>query len=60
MSGSYSFYFKYTDADGNESDIITETGVICVHEGGINDPSSISGGIANTNCNKLIKLKLFN
>lgn len=60
QTGTYSFYFKYTDADGNESDIICESGPICVHDGGINDPSSISGGIQNKNCNKIIKLKLFN
>ena len=60
LTGNYSFYFKYTDVDGNESDIIAETGVICVHEGGINNPSSISGGILNTNCNKIIKIKINN
>ena len=59
-AGVYSFYFKYTDADGNESDIIAETGAIPVHDGKINDPFSISGGIEDTNCNKIIKLKLKN
>lgn len=59
-SGNYSFYLKYVDADGNESDIIAESGIIPVHEGGVNDPSSITGGILNTNCNKIIKLKVSN
>lgn len=59
-AGNYSFYFKYVDADGNESDIIAESGTIPVHEGGLNDPSSISGGVLDTNCNKIIKLKISN
>lgn len=60
QTGNYVIYFKYTDADGNESDIIAESGIISVHEGGVNDPGSISGGILNRNCNKIIKLKLLN
>ena len=59
-AGNYSFYFKYIDADGNESDIIAESGIIPIHEGAINNPSSISGGVLDTNCNKIIKLKLSN
>lgn len=59
-AGNYVFYFKYVDADGNESDIIAESSIISVHEGGINNPHSISGGILNTNCNKIIKLSISN
>lgn len=59
-AGNYVFYFKYVDADGNESDIIAESSIISVHEGGVNDPKSISGGVLNTNCNKIIKLSIAN
>lgn len=59
-AGNYIFYFKYVDADGNESDIIAESSIISVHEGGVDDPKSISGGILNTNCNKIIKLSISN
>jgi hypothetical protein len=59
-AGNYCFFFKYTDADNNESDIICETGVIPVHDGKVNDPFSITGGLEDTNCNKLIKLTINN
>jgi hypothetical protein len=58
--GNYVFYFKYSDADGNESDIIAESGIVSTHIGKINDPFSIRGGILNENSNKTIKLKLNN
>ena len=58
--GNYTFYFKYVDADGNESDIIAESGIISCHLGKINDPFSIRGGLINENSGKIIKLKLGN
>jgi hypothetical protein len=60
VSGVYCFYFKYTDADGNETDIIAETGAIPVHLGSINTPHSCSGGVLDEPCNKIIKLKINN
>lgn len=58
--GNYVFYLKYVDADGNESDIIAESGIISCHIGKINDPFSMRGGIADENSNKLIKFSLHN
>ena len=58
--GNYVFYIKYVDADGNESDIIAESGIISCHIGKINDPFSIKGGIADENSNKIIKFSLHN
>ena len=58
--GSYTFYFKLADADGNESDYISESGKIVCHIGGINSPTSIRGGILNEDSNKSVKLRLNN
>lgn len=58
--GNYTYYFKYADADGNETDFISETGLIPVYVGNINEPTSIRSGIANEFTNKIIKLKLEN
>lgn len=58
--GNYVFYFKYVDADGNESDIIAESGIVSCHMGKINDPFSIKGGMYKENSNKLVKLTLSN
>ena len=59
-SGNYVFYFKYSDADGNESDIITESGIVSCYVGKINDPYSTRGGLANELTNKIAKLTLSN
>ncbi len=56
--GSYVFYFKYQDQDGNETDVVAESGIIPVYIGNINDPKSIRGAIANERTDKLIKLKI--
>lgn len=58
--GNYVYYFRYADADGNETDFIAETGLIPVYIGNVNDPFSIRSGIANEITNKIIKLKLEN
>lgn len=60
MCGNYVFYFKYSDADGNESDIITESGIVSCYIGKLNDPFSIRGGIGNELTNKIIKFNLTN
>lgn len=59
-SGNYVFYFKYADADGNESDIVTESGIISCYIGKLNDPFSTRGGIANELTNKIAKFTLNN
>lgn len=58
--GNYTFYIKYCDADGNESDIIAESGMVHCHIGKINDPFSAKGGILNENSNKIVKLEINN
>ena len=55
--GNYVFYFRLVDVDDNETDIITESGIVSCHVGGINDPLSIRGGIGNENSGKSISFK---
>ena len=54
--GQYCFYITYCDSDGNESDYISETGVIPLFIGTDNNPSSMDGGIKNQNSNKGVSL----
>lgn len=58
--GSYNFYFKLADSDGNETDFIAESGKVVCHIGAINQPSSIRGGILEENSDKLVNFKLNN
>lgn len=58
--GNYTFYFKLSDSDGNESDFIAESGKVVCHIGNINQPESIRGGLLNENSGKLIKFRLNN
>jgi len=55
--GNYVFYFRLSDVDDNETDIITESGIVSCHIGGINDPLSIRGGIGNENSGKSVTFK---
>lgn len=59
-SGNYVFYFKYADADGNESDIVAESGIISCYIGKLNDPFSARGGLADEVTNKIVKLTINN
>ena len=56
--GSYNFYFKLADADGNETDFISESGKVVCHIGSINKPESIRGGQVDENSDKVIKFQL--
>lgn len=58
--GSYTFYFKLSDTDGNESEVICESGIVQCHIGNINDPHSIRMGMQDENSNKCVKFKLSN
>ena len=58
--GNYVFYFKYSDADGNETDFIEESGIVSCHVGNINEPRSIKGGILNENTYKSVNFVLSN
>jgi hypothetical protein len=52
--GNYHFYFKLSDADGNETDFIGESGLVSVFIG-FNSPSSIHTGTANQNSHKSVQ-----
>ena len=58
--GNYVFYAVVCDKDGNESDIICESGMIPVFLGTDGDPFSISGGIQNELSDKIINFKVIN
>lgn len=58
--GNYVFYFKYCDIDGNESDIIEESGIVSCFKGTDGDPKTIDGGFRDENSNKSIYFTLSN
>lgn len=58
--GNYVFYFKLSDADGNETDFIAESGIVTCHIGNLNDPASIQGGIRDENSYKSASFLLTN
>lgn len=58
--GNYNFYFKYSDADDNETDFIGESSNVVCHIGNLNDPKSIRSGIENENSGKTIKFDISN
>lgn len=58
--GNYTFYFKYADADGNETDVIMESGIVSCYVGNINDPFSTRGGNLDERTDKIIKFKINN
>lgn len=58
--GNYNFYFKYSDADGNETDFVADSGVVAIFKGNDCDPFSIDGGISDENAFKSILFQLNN
>ena len=56
--GNYHFYFKYADADGNESDWVAESGLVSLFIG--NTPQSVNTGIRDENSIKSVRFKLSN
>lgn len=56
--GNYTFYFKLADADGNESDFVSESGRVVCHIGNTAQPRSIRGGQLNENSGKSAMFKL--
>jgi hypothetical protein len=56
--GNYHFYFKYADADGNESDWVAESGLVSVFMG--SSPRSVNTGIKDENSIKSVRFKLSN
>lgn len=58
--GNYNFYFKYADADGNETDFVADSGVVAIFKGNDCDPFSIDGGISDENAFKAVSFQLDN
>lgn len=58
--GTYTFYFKLSDADDNETDIVAESGIVAIHMGSLDLPTSIRGGQENENSGKLVQFLLYN
>lgn len=58
--GSYRFYFKLADNDGNESNIVAESQQVVLFKGNYKYPNTVEGGILNENSLKLIKFSLSN
>ena len=56
--GNYHFYFKYVDADGNESDFVAESGLTSVFIG--TNPFNIRTGVRDENSNKGVSFTLKN
>lgn len=58
--GSYSFYFKLADIDGNETEVIAESGIVQCHIGDVNKPQTIRMGMQDENSGKSIRFTLSN
>ena len=57
--GNYHFYFKFSDADGNETDFVGESGLVSVFIG-FNDYFSVTTGTKNQNSFKQVNFQLTN
>ena len=57
--GNYHFYIKYSDADGNETDFVAESGLISVFIG-FGAPDSLTTGTKNENSFKIVNLYMSN
>lgn len=58
--GSYTFYFKLSDSDGNETEVVQESGIVQLYIGEVKDPSSIRMGLEDESTSKSIKFRLSN
>ena len=56
--GNYHFYFRYADADGNETDFVAESGLVSLFVG--EEPCSIKSGFRNENSYKLVRFLISN
>ena len=57
--GNYHFYIKYSDADGNETDFVAESGLVSVFIG-FGAPDSLTTGTKNENSFKTVNLYISN
>ena len=58
--GNYTFYIKLADNDYNQTDVVAESGTVCVFKGDSTKISSISGTVLNERTDKAITLKISN
>ena len=56
--GNYHFYFRYADADGNETDFVAESGLVSLFVG--TTPTSIRSGFRDEDSHKLVRMLLSN
>ena len=56
--GNYHFYFRYVDADGNETDFIGESGLVSIFKG--NTLKSINSGFRDEDSDKSVKFLITN
>lgn len=56
--GNYHFYFRYADADGNETDFVAESGLVSLFIGSV--PSAIRSGFRNEDSHKGVQFLLSN
>lgn len=56
--GNYHFYFRYVDADGNETDFIGESGLVSIFKG--TSRSKVNTGFKNENSHKSVLFRLTN
>jgi hypothetical protein len=58
--GTYIFYFKYKDADGNDTTVQAESGLVQCHIGQTCDPKSMRFGLEDEVTDKAISFELSN
>ncbi len=58
--GNYTFYMKYVDGDGNESDFVADTFQIPIFKGTVGFPKTISGTLVDEKTDKAIVLYFTN
>lgn len=56
--GNYVFYFRYADADGNETDFVAESGIVSCFIG--TELNSITGGQQDENTYKMVRFVMRN
>lgn len=54
--GNYHFYFRYLDDDGNETDFVSESGLVSIFIG--STPDSVHTGFREQNSSKLVRFLL--
>lgn len=57
--GNYHFYFKFADADGNETDFVAESGLVSVFIG-VDNPASVQTGLSDENSVKSVRFFMTN